>query len=160
MTTGDASNVTLLQLGDAEPPRPGQEVYGRPSANRADHTQVRFWSTDVERDVAELSASGAVFEDYDFPALKTVDHIATTAGIGKSACTAMNTASRGTGHWWSGGYSGARRCSTTGAWSCRPQFSTTTPFKKRLKTIDRNSTRLPVAGTPRNSPSWVPWWRN
>lgn len=83
MTTCDASNVTLLQLGDAEPPRPGQEVYGRPSANRADHTQVRFWSTDVERDVAELSASGAVFEDYDFPALKTVDHIATTPGIGQ-----------------------------------------------------------------------------
>ncbi len=28
---------------------------------------------------------GVVFEDYDFPALKTVDHVATTAGIGKSA---------------------------------------------------------------------------
>ena len=60
-------------------------IYGRPSGNQADHTQVRFWSADVERDVAELAARGVVFEDYDFPALKTVEHIATTAGIGKSA---------------------------------------------------------------------------
>jgi hypothetical protein len=60
-------------------------VYGRPSPNQADHTQVRFWSTDVEQDVAELAARGVVFEDYDFPALKTVNHVATTAGIGKSA---------------------------------------------------------------------------
>ena len=60
-------------------------VYGRPSPNQADHTQVRFWSTDVERDVAELAARGVVFEDYDFPALKTVNHVAVTAGIGKSA---------------------------------------------------------------------------
>ena len=60
-------------------------VYGRPSPNQADHTQVRLWSTDVEHDVGELVARGVVFEDYDFPALKTVNHIATTAGIGKSA---------------------------------------------------------------------------
>jgi catechol 2,3-dioxygenase-like lactoylglutathione lyase family enzyme len=60
-------------------------VYGRPKPNQADHTQVRFWSTDVEREVAELAGRGVVFEDYDFPTLKTVDHVATTAGIGKSA---------------------------------------------------------------------------
>jgi predicted enzyme related to lactoylglutathione lyase len=60
-------------------------VYGRPGPNQADHTQVRFWSADVERDVGELAARGVVFEDYDFPALKTVDHVATTAGVGKSA---------------------------------------------------------------------------
>src|SRR5579862_7231211 len=60
-------------------------VYGRPSPNAADHTQVRFWSADVERDVAALEARGVIFEDYDFPTLKTVNHVATTAGIGKSA---------------------------------------------------------------------------
>jgi catechol 2,3-dioxygenase-like lactoylglutathione lyase family enzyme len=60
-------------------------VYGRPGPNQADHTQVRLWSADVERDVQELVARGVIFEDYDFPKLKTVDHIATTAGIGKSA---------------------------------------------------------------------------
>jgi catechol 2,3-dioxygenase-like lactoylglutathione lyase family enzyme len=59
-------------------------IYGRPSPNQADHTQVRFWSTEIERDVGELLAGGVVFEDYDFPTLKTVDHVASTA-IGKSA---------------------------------------------------------------------------
>jgi catechol 2,3-dioxygenase-like lactoylglutathione lyase family enzyme len=60
-------------------------VYGRPAPNKADHTQVRFWSSDVEADVRELAAHGVAFEDYDFPTLKTVDHVATTPGIGKSA---------------------------------------------------------------------------
>jgi len=60
-------------------------VYGRPAPNAADHTQVRFWTDDVESDVRELESRGAVFEDYDFPTFKTVDHVATTPGIGKSA---------------------------------------------------------------------------
>ena len=60
-------------------------VYGRPAPNKADHTQVRFWTDDAERDVRELADRGATFEDYDFPTLKTVNHVATTAGIGKSA---------------------------------------------------------------------------
>jgi catechol 2,3-dioxygenase-like lactoylglutathione lyase family enzyme len=60
-------------------------VYGRPAANKADHTQVRFWTEDVDGDVRELESRGAVFEDYDYPTLKTVDHVATTPGIGKSA---------------------------------------------------------------------------
>jgi catechol 2,3-dioxygenase-like lactoylglutathione lyase family enzyme len=60
-------------------------VYGRPAPNKADHTQVRFWTNDVEGDVRELESRGAVFEDYDFPTLKTFDHVATTAGVGKSA---------------------------------------------------------------------------
>ena len=61
-------------------------VYGRPAPNAADHTQVRFWSSDVDTDVSALEARGVIFEDYDFPTLKTVKHVATTAGIGKSAC--------------------------------------------------------------------------
>jgi catechol 2,3-dioxygenase-like lactoylglutathione lyase family enzyme len=60
-------------------------IYARPTPNQADHTQVRFWSGDVQADVRELAGRGVVFEDYDFPALKTVDHVATTPGIGKSA---------------------------------------------------------------------------
>ena len=59
-------------------------VYGRPAPNTAEHTQVRFWSPDVEGDVRELKARGVVFEEYDYPALKTVDGVATSA-IGKSA---------------------------------------------------------------------------
>jgi hypothetical protein len=45
---------------------------------------VRFWSTDVEADVADLLSRGMVFEEYDYPTLKTVGHIATTAA-GRSA---------------------------------------------------------------------------
>lgn len=60
-------------------------VYGRGNPNQADHTQVRFWSIDVAADVKELSERGIVFDEYDFPTLKTVDSIATSPGIGKSA---------------------------------------------------------------------------
>lgn len=60
-------------------------VYGRPGPSKADHTQVRFWTSDIEADLRDLSARGVTFEDYDFPSLKTINHIATTTGIGKSA---------------------------------------------------------------------------
>jgi predicted enzyme related to lactoylglutathione lyase len=60
-------------------------VYGRGNPNQADHTQVRIWSADVEADVRELAGRGVEFEEYDFPTLKTVDSVATTPGIGKSA---------------------------------------------------------------------------
>ena len=33
-------------------------VYGRPSPGLADHTQVRFWCTDVAADVRELVGAG------------------------------------------------------------------------------------------------------
>jgi hypothetical protein len=46
---------------------------------------VRLWTDDVARDVRELENRGAVFEEYDFPTLKTVNGVATTAGVGKSA---------------------------------------------------------------------------
>ena len=60
-------------------------IYGRPSGNRADHTQVRLWSGDIERDVEELVANGIAFEEYDTETFKTVDHVVTTKGIGRSA---------------------------------------------------------------------------
>ena len=74
------ANHLLFECGDGT-----LLVYGRPAPNRADHTQVRLWSDDVEGAVRELESRGAVFEDYDFPTLKTVNHVAATAGIGKSA---------------------------------------------------------------------------
>ena len=60
-------------------------IYGRANPNQADHTQVRFWSTDVAADVKELSERGVAFEEYDFPTFKTVGSVATSPGIGKSA---------------------------------------------------------------------------
>jgi catechol 2,3-dioxygenase-like lactoylglutathione lyase family enzyme len=59
-------------------------VYAR-DGNKADHTQVRFWTEDIDADVAELAGRGVVFEEYDSGAFKTVDHVVTTAGIGRSA---------------------------------------------------------------------------
>jgi catechol 2,3-dioxygenase-like lactoylglutathione lyase family enzyme len=60
-------------------------IYGRPGGNKADHTQVRFWSTDIDKDVAELVAKGVDFDEYDTETFKTVDHVVTTKGIGRSA---------------------------------------------------------------------------
>ena len=60
-------------------------IYGRGNPNLADHTQVRFWSTDIAADVAELAGRGIVFEEYDMETFKTVDHVVTTPGIGRSA---------------------------------------------------------------------------
>jgi len=60
-------------------------IYGRGGGNKADHTQVRFWSTDIEKDVAALVANGVEFDEYDTETFKTVDHIVTSAGIGRSA---------------------------------------------------------------------------
>jgi catechol 2,3-dioxygenase-like lactoylglutathione lyase family enzyme len=60
-------------------------VYGRGTGNTADHTQVRFWSSDIDKDVADLAANGVEFEEYDFATFKTIDHVVTTPGIGRSA---------------------------------------------------------------------------
>lgn len=59
-------------------------VYGRPSPNRADHTQVRFWTSDIASDVKALVDRGVVFDELDMGTFKTIDHIATTP-IGRSA---------------------------------------------------------------------------
>ncbi len=60
-------------------------IYGRPSPNKADHTQVRFWTNDVKADVKELLGRGVKFEEYDNDFIKTVDYIATSPVIGRSA---------------------------------------------------------------------------
>jgi catechol 2,3-dioxygenase-like lactoylglutathione lyase family enzyme len=59
-------------------------VYGRPSPNLADHTQVRLWSADVAADVSELLARGVEFDMVEFGDFKMVDHVLTTP-VGKSA---------------------------------------------------------------------------
>ena len=62
------ANHLLFECGDGTT----LLVYGRPGPSKADHTQVRFWSSDVEADVRDLSARGVIFEEYDFPSLKTM----------------------------------------------------------------------------------------
>ena len=60
-------------------------IYGRGSGNKADHTQVRVWSSDLDKDVSVLAANGVEFEEYDTDTFRTIDHIVTTPGIGRSA---------------------------------------------------------------------------
>ena len=59
-------------------------IYGRANANKADHTQVRFWTTDIANDVAQLVDNGVEFDQYDTETFKTVDHVVTSP-IGRSA---------------------------------------------------------------------------
>lgn len=59
-------------------------IYGRANANKADHTQVRFWTTDIAKDVAQLVDNGVEFDQYDTETFKTVDHVVTSP-IGRSA---------------------------------------------------------------------------
>jgi predicted enzyme related to lactoylglutathione lyase len=73
-------NHLLFEAGDGT----SLLIYGRPSGNLADHTQVRFWSSDIDKDVSALVDRGVVFDDYDTPTFKTENHVATTS-IGRSA---------------------------------------------------------------------------
>ena len=59
-------------------------IYGRANGNMADHTQVRFWTTDIAKDVAQLVDNGVEFDQYDTETFKTVDHVVTSP-IGRSA---------------------------------------------------------------------------
>jgi len=59
-------------------------VYGRPSPSLADHTQVRFWCSDVAADVSDLVGRGVQFDLVEFGDFKMVDHVLTTP-VGKSA---------------------------------------------------------------------------
>ena len=81
LSPGTIKNHLLFDCGDGTT----LLIYGRGNPNLADHTQVRFWSADIDKDVAELVGRGIEFEEYDMGAFKTVDHVVTSAGIGRSA---------------------------------------------------------------------------
>jgi predicted enzyme related to lactoylglutathione lyase len=53
-------------------------VFATPNSTRAGHTQAGWEVKDIEPVVSDLKARGVVFEEYDFPTLKTVDSIADT----------------------------------------------------------------------------------
>ncbi len=74
-------NHLLFKCGDGT----SLLIYGRAAGNKGDHTQVRFWSTDIEKDVSALAANDVVFDEYDTEAFKTINHIVTSPGIGRSA---------------------------------------------------------------------------
>ena len=59
-------------------------LYQTDNAGTAKNTQMGWVTNDVERDVQELKGRGVVFEEYDFPGLKTENGIA-TSDAGKAA---------------------------------------------------------------------------
>jgi predicted enzyme related to lactoylglutathione lyase len=54
-----------------------------PTGGRASgqHTQMGFTVDDIDATVSELKSRGVVFEEYDFPGLKTLNSVATTGPI-------------------------------------------------------------------------------
>jgi catechol 2,3-dioxygenase-like lactoylglutathione lyase family enzyme len=47
----------------------------KPAGAQADHTAVSFEVADISAMIRELEARGVVFDNYDLPGLKTVDHV-------------------------------------------------------------------------------------
>jgi catechol 2,3-dioxygenase-like lactoylglutathione lyase family enzyme len=54
-------------------------LYPSGAASAGAHTQMTFNTDDIEGVVAALRSRGVVFEEYDFPDLKTVNGVATIA---------------------------------------------------------------------------------
>jgi catechol 2,3-dioxygenase-like lactoylglutathione lyase family enzyme len=52
-------------------------IYPTPNAGKSPNTLMGFATDDIEAEVRDLKARGVVFEEYDYPTLKTVDSIAT-----------------------------------------------------------------------------------
>ncbi len=59
-------------------------VFATPNPNRAGHTQAGWEVKDIETVVQDLQGKGVVFEEYDYPTLKTVNGVAETPA-GKAA---------------------------------------------------------------------------
>jgi len=50
-------------------------LFPKPEGTKADHTAISFKVPDIAASIAELKSTGVVFEDYDFPGLKTINHV-------------------------------------------------------------------------------------
>lgn len=50
-------------------------LFPKPEGTKAEHTAVSFLVNDIAREIKELKQKGVVFEDYDFPGLKTENHV-------------------------------------------------------------------------------------
>ena len=50
-------------------------LFPKPEGTKAEHTAVSFQVKNIGKEIQELKQRGVVFEDYDFPGLKTVNHV-------------------------------------------------------------------------------------
>ncbi len=78
--TASAEGGSFFSFGDSV-----FSIYATPNPNRGGHTQMGIRVPDARAAVDELRSRGVVFEEYDFPGLKTVDGIADIGGGGAAA---------------------------------------------------------------------------
>ena len=50
-------------------------LFPKPEGTKAEHTAISFLVADIAASIKELKRAGVVFEDYDFPGLKTENHV-------------------------------------------------------------------------------------
>jgi catechol 2,3-dioxygenase-like lactoylglutathione lyase family enzyme len=50
-------------------------LFPKPEGTKAEHTAISFRVADIGAAIKELKQAGVAFEDYDFPGLKTVNHV-------------------------------------------------------------------------------------
>ena len=50
-------------------------LFPKPEGTKAEHTAISFRVSDIARSVVELKKAGVVFESYDLPDFKTVNHV-------------------------------------------------------------------------------------
>ena len=50
-------------------------LFPKPGGTKAEHTAISFQVPDIAASIEELKSRGVVFEDYDFPDFKTVNHV-------------------------------------------------------------------------------------
>jgi catechol 2,3-dioxygenase-like lactoylglutathione lyase family enzyme len=55
----------------------GTEValFPKPEGTKAEHTALSFCVADIRSEIAQLKSRGVVFDDYDLPGFKTVEHV-------------------------------------------------------------------------------------
>jgi catechol 2,3-dioxygenase-like lactoylglutathione lyase family enzyme len=50
-------------------------LFPKPEGTKAEHTALSFKVADIGASIRELKARGVKFADYDYPGLKTVEHV-------------------------------------------------------------------------------------
>lgn len=50
-------------------------LFPKPGGTKAEHTAISFRVPDIAASIEALKSRGVVFEDYDFPDFKTLDHV-------------------------------------------------------------------------------------
>ncbi|MBS0390040.1 MAG: VOC family protein [Comamonadaceae bacterium] len=50
-------------------------LFPKPEGTKADHTAISFHVADIVASIDALQRAGVTFEDYDFPGLKTENHV-------------------------------------------------------------------------------------